>query len=64
MKDVFDVADTVGVDLPRRSILISLRCAIRSRFNWFSISSFRALPSFSSVLIPQPILAVICRRRS
>jgi len=44
-------------DVPRRSILISLRCCMRSRLSWFSISSFRALPSFSSVLIPQPILA-------
>lgn len=46
-----------GNDSPKRSILISLRCIILSRFSWFSISSLRALPSFSSVLIPQPILA-------
>lgn len=45
-------------DVPRSSILISLRCCIRSLLSWFSISSFRALPSFSSVLIPQPILTV------
>jgi len=44
-------------DLPSNSILISLRCIMRSFFNWFSISSFLALPSFSSVLIPQPIVA-------
>ena len=37
---------------------------MRSRFSWFSISSFRALPSFSSVLIPQPILAVYLSARA
>lgn len=44
-------------DVPSRSILISLRCNILSRLSWFSISSFLSFPSFSSVLIPQPILA-------
>jgi len=29
---------------------------MRSFFSWFSISSLRALPSFSSVDMPQPIL--------
>ena len=38
--------------------MISLRCIILSRLSWFSISSFRCLPSFSSVLIPQPMVAV------
>lgn len=44
--------------IPRSSILISFLCIILSRLSWFSISSFRAFPSLSSVLIPQPILPV------
>lgn len=43
--------------LPSRSILISFFCIILSLLSWFSISSFLAFPSLSSVLIPQPILA-------
>lgn len=42
---------------PRRSILISFRRFMRSRFSWFSISSFRALPSLDSELAPHPIVA-------
>lgn len=41
---------------PNSNILISFRWDSLSRFSWLSISSFRCLPSFSSVLIPQPIL--------
>jgi len=29
-----------------------------SRFNWFSISSFLAFPSLSSVLMPHPMLLI------
>ena len=47
-------------DEPSSSILISLRCIRRSFLSWFSISSLRALPSFSSVLMPQPILTAVC----
>ena len=45
-------------NLPSRSILISFLCINLSLLSWFSISSFLAFPSLSSVLIPQPILAV------
>lgn len=42
--------------LPSRSILISFLCIILSFFNVFSICSFLIFPSFSSVLMPQPIV--------